>query len=185
NPTDENARGRPYVAIQPELGKAETSDRLAMKSEAETTLRRPRRGKLAFAPKSKGTPPMSAPLATGVSAHRLSKKKPRPAHVADEVLIAKMSVPSSVARERDTLRPLPEGVSSQAAGDIMGMDEKNVLLVLNATPPPVEEAANYVRTLIAEVADLAPVGVVDVTAATHVEKRPERLLTEWMTETGD
>ncbi|MDW8368553.1 MAG: hypothetical protein RMK49_22120 [Abditibacteriales bacterium] len=65
------------------------------------------------------------------------------------------------------------------------MDEKNVLLVLNATPPPVEEAANYVRTLIAEVADLAPVGVVDVTAATHVEKRPERLLTEWMTETGD
>ncbi len=185
NPIDENASGHPYVAAQPKSGNAGTPDRLTTKSEAEAQPHRSHEEKLALETESKSTPPMSAPPATSVSDNRLSKKKQRPSHRADEVLIAKISVPSSVALERDALRPSPEGVSSKAAADVLARDEKNALLVLNVTPPPAEEAANYIRAIMAEVAEPVSVELVDATTAAYIEKRPERMLTDWMTETGD
>lgn len=180
NPMDENANRRPYVAMQPQLGKEGTSDRVAMKSGTGTPPSRSHEEKLALAPKPKGTLLTSATPAKSVSARRPPKKQQRPSHRADEVLIAKTPVPSSVLPERDASRPLPEGIA-----DVVAMDEKNALLVLNVTLPPAEEAANYVRTIVTEVVAPAPVEVSDVTVATYVEKRPERLLTEWLTETGD
>jgi hypothetical protein len=167
------------------LGKAGTSDRLATKSEAGAQPNRSHEKNLALDTESKGAPLISALPATSVSDSRLSKKKRRPSHLADEVLIAKMPVPSSVAREYEALRPLPEGISSKAAADVVAIDEKNALLVLNVTPTPAEEAANYVRTIVAEVAEPASVELVDATTVAYVEKRPERMLTDWITETGD
>jgi len=122
------------------------------------------------------------------SAVRTEKGAP-PLRKLDKAMATKTQPAPTVTRQ---FRALPAGVSAEAdrsltldeAGGMLSK-EGNALLVLNVAPQPATEAANYVRTIVAEVAEPLTGEFMDVPVPLSVGKRPERMLTDWMTETGD
>lgn len=197
NTREENSRSY-TTGRSPGVEKSNSSDHLTMNIPKENGLRThpPAPKKLAMGTeKGALSPPTSGPLADAAAIDNLSKKmkKPLPPQFKDdEVMIAKIQPAPSTTRDSDAFRVLPGGVSAKADGTI-ALDEAggilskegNALLALNVTPPPAEEAANYVRTIVAEVAEPLTAEFIDVTVTPYVEKRPERMLTDWITETDD
>lgn len=192
-PDDESSHHRSFTPARTEPNKKIGSDRLAMDKESEK--KPPSRPLRAAAPPAenaaKGSPLLRLPLSERM------KGKGLPDNVTQSdrlrhIRIAAMPPSPSTARAPESLGTATGDVDAKMdvkmgrgkAKDELS-HEGNVWLTLNTVPRPAEEAANYVRTIVAEVTEPVSVELVDATAVAYVEKRPERMLTDWITETGD
>jgi hypothetical protein len=132
----------------------------------------------------------AAPLAIEPE-RRTEKRPPRQRNKERKLLLTLKPSVSSVTSARathlgvrgkdDTSTSRKEGNAKDGFGNVLVVAAPEEAATAFAFALPPEEATNLVRGLIAEMNE--PIPVVDLSV--WVEKRPERILTDWLTEAGD
>jgi negative regulator of sigma E activity len=122
---------------------------------------------------------------------RTEKRPPRQRNKERKLLLTLKPSVSSVTSARathlgvrgkdDTSTSRKEGNAKDGFGNVLVVAAPEEAATAFAFALPPEEATNLVRGLIAEMNE--PIPVVDLSV--WVEKRPERILTDWLTEAGD